>query len=153
MVFGNLNCLGIFAPLKNRMLKLKIDITKRILVRIAMTLAIVGAAVLFDVYFENDLDELENIQTESKEHSTEKGSIYIIAQSSTISPKTSGEKSSNRKLKIQLHDKFLRKYHQIRNNQVLQAEQASQSAPVIQSYHYLVFQNYFFTQPDDDPLV
>jgi hypothetical protein len=116
----------------------------------AIVIAIVGAAVLLDVYFENDPDELKNIQAESQSESTEQGGVYIIAQSSSISVKTSGEKYSCRKMKVQLHDRFLRKYHQLRNNQVLQAEQSTQTAPIIQSYHYLVFQHFFFTQPDED---
>ena len=130
----------------------KIDITKRLLVRLAMVLVLVSAAVLFDVYVDDNPVEFEKIQTESKEHSTDQSSLCFIAQTSSLSIKTAGEKAVDRKFKVQLHDKYLRKYHQLRNNQVLQAEHSTQTAPIIQSYHYLVFQHYFFTQPDEDSL-
>jgi hypothetical protein len=132
------------------MFKLKINITKRLLVQMAIISAIVGAAVLFDVYFENNPAELKNIQTESEKQGTETDGLYIIAQTGATSVKTSEQKSTVRKLQIQSHDKFLRKYHQIRNYQVRKAKAVAQTAPLIQSYHYLVFQNYFFTQPDDE---
>lgn len=144
--------MGIFAPLKNKQLKFRINITKRLLIQTVLFLAIVGTAVVFDVYFENNPTELENIQTESEKHSAEPGGVYLIAQIGQTTIKTSVQKSTNRKLQVQAHDKFLRKYYQIRNYQILKAEAELQTAPLIQSYHYLVFQNFFFTQPDDEPL-
>ena len=120
--------------------------------RMAVVLSIVAAAILLDVYFGNNPAELENIQAESQEHSSETGGIYLIAQTNPTNAKTSAQKSITRKLPVQLHDKFLRKYHQVRNYQVLKAEVQSQTAPIIQSYHYLVFQNYFFSQPDEDAM-
>lgn len=151
-IFGNLNCLGIFAPLKKRMLKFRIDITKRLLVQMALFIAIVGSAVWVDVYFENNTAEFENIQAESEKQTAESNGVYIIAQTGTTSVKTSVQKLSTRKLQVQTHDKFLRKYYQIRNYQVLKTDAISQTTPLIQSYHYLVFQNYFYTQPDEEPL-
>ena len=118
----------------------------------AMVVAVIATAVLFDVYFENNSSELESIQAKSQEQSTETGGVYLIAQSNVANAKTSVQKLTTRKLTVQLHDKFLRKYHQVRNYEVLKAEVQSQTAPIIQSYHYLVFQNYFFTQPDEEPL-
>ena len=152
VIFGNLNCLGIFAPLKIYRLNIKIDITKRLMVRMAMFLAIVGVAVLLDVYLDNNPAELENIQAQNEAQTKDPGGVYLIAQTGTFGVKTSFQKSQTRKLQVQSHDKFLRKYHQIRNIEVLKAEVQPQTAPIIQSYHYLVFQNYFFTQPDEDPL-
>lgn len=134
------------------MLNFRKYITTKLVMRMAIIVAMVGAAILLDVYLENNLSELENIQAESQAKSSEQGGVYIIAQNGSISIKTLSEKHSCRKLKVQLHDRFLRKYHQLRNNQVLQAEQSTQSAPIIQSYHYLVFQNFLFTQPDEDTL-
>ncbi len=115
--------------------------------------AIIGVAFLFDSYLDKNPAELDTIQAESGEQqSHEPGDVYLIAQSSTITLKTAGEKSFQRKLQVHLHDKFLQKYHQIRNYQILKAEHSTQTAPIIQSYHYLVFQNYFYTQPGEDSL-
>uniref|UniRef100_UPI00321620DA hypothetical protein n=1 Tax=uncultured Draconibacterium sp. TaxID=1573823 RepID=UPI00321620DA len=134
------------------MLKFRINITRKLLTRLAVIIAIVGGAVLLDNYFENNPDGLKNISAESGRHTSEPEHIYVIGQTTTVSLKTQVLKTSDRKLQVQLHDKFLRKYHQLRNYQVLQAEEQTQTAPIIQSYHYLVFQNHFFTRPDEDPL-
>jgi hypothetical protein len=122
------------------------------LLQMALLVAVVSAAVLYDVYVENNSIEEGNVQSESTKHTTEKGGMYLIGQTGSTTVKTYDEKLSVRKLKVQLHDKFLRKYHQIRNYQILSAEAKTQTTPLIHSYHYLVFQNYFFIQPDEDPL-
>lgn len=118
----------------------------------ALFVAIIGAAFFLDVYIENNPAELDDIQAQNEAQTKDSGGVYLIAQTGTLSVKTSVQKSSSRKLQVHSHDKFLRKYHQHRNNDVLKAEVQPQAAPIIQSYHYLVFQNYFFTQPDEDSL-
>jgi len=145
--------LGIFAALKTEIVQIKVNITKKVAIQIALFLAIIGAAVLLDVYFEKSPAEFANIHTESEEETTEHGSVYLISQSSSVSLKTSVQKTSERKLQVKSHDKFLRKYHHLRNYQVFKAEVKKQTTPLILSYHYLVFQNYFFTHPDKDPLI
>ncbi len=120
--------------------------------QLALFIAIIGAAVLLDVYFEKNPAELKNMQAENEQQAKETGGIYFIAQTGSTSVKTSAQKTSLRKLQVQSHDKFLRKYHQVRNYQVLKAEVQPQTTPIILSYHYLVFLNYFFTQPDEDSL-
>ena len=117
-----------------------------------MIIAVVGGAILLDVYFDGNSSELETTQAESETPTSENGGVYLIAQTGTTSVKTSAQKQQTRKLQVQSHDKFLRKYHQVRNNEVLKAEVQPQTAPIIQSYHYLIFQNFTFTQPDEDPL-
>lgn len=117
-----------------------------------MIIAVVGSAILLDVYFDGSSAELKNVQAESEIPTNEPGGVYLIAQTNSTSVKTSVQKGQTRKLQVHSHDKFLRKYHQVRNNEVLKAEVQPQTVPIIQSYHYLIFQNYFFTQPDEDPL-
>lgn len=121
--------------------------------RLAFFLAVIGVATLFDVYFENNLEALEEFQTESTDNSGEQGGMYFVSQVITIDAKTSTQKNTNRKLQVKSHDRYLQKYHQLRNNQVLKAEVQPQTTPLILSYHYLVFKNHFFTDPDDEPLI
>lgn len=130
----------------------KIEISKKLLLRLALFVALIGVAFLFDAYLDKNPAEIDSIRSESGKNQTQDtGSVYLITtQSSSLTLKTAGEKSVQRKLQIQLHDKFLRQYHQKRNYQVLKAELTTQSAPIIQSYHYLVFENHFFPQPDED---
>jgi hypothetical protein len=145
--------LGIFAALKTKELKIKRNISKILLVRLALFVAVIGVATLFDIFFESNSGRLEEMQTESTGNSGEQGKMYFVTQTNSIGAKTSAQKNAARKLQVKSHDKLIQKYHQLRNFQVLKAEVQSQTTLLISSYHYLAFKNYFFTNPDDEPLV
>lgn len=134
------------------MVEIKKKITKKIILKLALFVGVIGIASLFDIYFDKNPEELKEIQSESKENSKEQNTVYLISQTNSIGAKTSVQKTLTRKLQPKSHDKFIQKYHQLRNYQVLKAEVQTQTTPLIYSYHYLAFKNYFFTNPDDDPL-
>jgi hypothetical protein len=119
----------------------------------ALFIAVIGVATLFDVFFESNPDRLEEMQTASTENWGEQGKMYFVSQTNSIGAKTSTQKNAARKFQVNSHDKLIQKYHHLRNYQVLKAEVQSQTTPLISSYHYLAFKNYFFTNPDDEPLV
>lgn len=127
----------------------KIKITRRIVVRLAVFMAIIAAALVLDSYFGNNPEEVKKIQAESQEQSNEQGAVYLITQSSSNTIKTFEDRVYSKHTKPQLHDKFLRSYHSIRNYQVLKAEVVKQTTPLISSYHYLVFQNHVFSPEED----
>jgi len=131
---------------------IKIEISKKLLLRLAFFVAVIGVATLFDVYFENNPEKLKEIQTESADNTGGQSIVYFVNQTNTFDVKTSSQKDAGRKLQVKSHDKFIQKYHQLRNFQVLKAEVQTQTSPLILSYHYLVFKNYFFSAPDDEPL-
>ncbi len=131
---------------------IKVKISKKTWLRLAIFVAVIGVATLFDVYLENNPESLKDIQQESADNSRRHAKIYFVGQSSIIDFKTASQKDASKKLKVKSHDKHIQKYHQLRNFQVLKAEITTQTAPLILSYHYLVFQNYFFSDPDGEPL-
>lgn len=120
--------------------------------QLALFVAVIGIAALFDIYFENDRIEIKETEAGSSEGEKEQDSILLIGQSTNFGAKTSENKTLVRKLHVKSHDKFIQKYYQIRNYQVLKAEVQTQTTPLINSYHYLAFQNYFYSLPDDVPL-
>lgn len=121
--------------------------------QLALFVAVIGLATLFDIYF--DKNELESAEIESSHPKDEKGpdTILLISQTANFGAKTFEQKTFTRKVYIKSHDKFMQKYYQLRNYQVLKAEVQSQTTPLINSYHYLAFKNYFFSDPDDVPLI
>ena len=129
----------------------KIKITRKFAVQLAMFMAVIAAALVLDVYFGNNPEEVKRIKTESQEQSSEQGKVYLISQTASNTIKTFEDRCHSRNTKPQLHDKFLRNYHSVRNYQVLKAERVIQTTPLISSYHYLVFQNHVFS-PDEDPI-
>ena len=132
-------------------MRVKIKISKKTIVRLAVFAALIIAAVLFDNYFETHPVEFEKIETDAGQHSADPQFIYLFNSTSSFSAKTPGFKNSSRKLFEQSHNKLLRKYHQIRNYQVLKADCDKTANLLIFSYHYLTFRHYYFTFPDDDP--
>jgi hypothetical protein len=114
--------------------------------------ALTGIAFLFDEYFENHPGTLNELQTQNEASSGDHGTIYLFTQSNTLGAKTSAQKTSDRKLFDQLHNKFIQKCHQLRN-QVLKTEPEVLKQPLFLSYHHLIFRHYYFTHPDDDPLI
>jgi hypothetical protein len=134
-------------------LNIKIKISKKLVLRIALFAVVIGLATIFDIYFESNRNDLDEIQTDSKQPAHEHGTIYLFNQANTFNAKTSFQKTSGRKIFVHSHDKYLQKHHQLRNFQVLKAEVQTQTSPLILSYHYLVFKNYFFTVPDDEPII
>ncbi|WP_319479564.1 hypothetical protein [uncultured Draconibacterium sp.] len=127
----------------------KIKITRKFAVQLAMFMVVIAAALVLDVYFGNNPEEVKKIQAESQEQSNEQGAVYLITQSSSNTIKTFEDRVYSKHTKPQLHDKFLRSYHSIRNYQVLKAEVVKQTTPLILSYHYLVFQNHVFSPEED----
>lgn len=123
------------------------------LARLAVFMLVAGAAFIFDFYFDNEAQFVKSEKEEPEQEKTSQNTVYLISQVNTLTAKSSVQKSTNKRVQVKSHDKFLQKYHQLRNYQVLKAEVQIQTAPIILSYHYLVFQNYFFSDPDDVPFV
>lgn len=131
----------------------KIKLSKKVLTRLAIFVALIAAAVIFDHYFENHPVELDKVETGASQQSAEHSFIYIFNSANLLNAKTSGFKNPSRKLFAHSHNKLLQKFHQLRNYQVLKVDMEKPKNPLIFSYHHLTFRHYYFTFPDDDPLV
>ena len=120
----------------------------------AVFAALICTALLFDVYVEKNSVEISKIETEQEESKNNTNTVYLIAQSNSVSVKSSLPKTQVRKIQLKSHDKLIQKHHQLRNFQVFKAEVDTQTTPLITSYHYLIFQRHFFGLPDEEvPLI
>lgn len=109
-------------------------------------------ASLFDIYFDDTRIKPEETQTGSAKEERKQEKIVLISQSTNLDLRTQVQKTVVRKFQLKSHDKYIQKYYQLRNYQVLRAEVQNQTAPLINSYHYLAFKNYFYSVPDDVPI-
>jgi hypothetical protein len=136
--------------------KIKMNINKKIskkeILKLALFAAVIGIAALFDFYFDNKRVDVNEIAASTPENEKEQGSILLINQTINSGVKVSACKTVVRKPQLKSHDKFVQRYYQLRNFQVLKAEVQTQTTPLINTYHYLAFKNYFYSIPDDDPL-
>lgn len=131
---------------------LKRKISKKVVLKLAVFVAVIGLATLFDHYFDKNTAEAKEIESRSTKENQEHKTLVFISQTSNITVKTTVEKTFPRKIQLKSQDKFIQKYYQLRNYQVLKAEVQTQTTPLISTYHYLAFKNYFFSVPDDIPL-
>ena len=120
--------------------------------RLALFVAVIGVASLFDIYFNDTRIKPGETETGSAKEERKQEKIVLISQSNNLDFKTQVQKTVVRKFQLKSHDKYIQKYYQLRNYQVLKAEVQNQTAPLINSYHYLAFKNYFYSVPDDIPL-
>ncbi len=121
--------------------------------RLALFVAVIGMASLFDIYFDNNQVKPEESETGSAKGERKQEKIVLISQSVNLDLKTPVQKTVVRKLQVKSQDKLNQKYYQLRNYQVLKAELQTQTTPLINTYHYLAFKNYFYSIPDDIPLI
>ena len=135
-------------------MKIKINISRKLIIRLVLFAAVIGFASLLDNYLEKNPVQIKQLDTGSNHSASEHGTIYLFTQANyTFNAKPSIQKTPSRQLFEQSHDKFLQKYHQLRNYQVLKADAKTHKIPLFLSYHYLVFRNYFYSVPDDEPLL
>jgi len=132
-------------------LKIKLNISRKLLIRLAFFAALIGTAIWVDAYLKKNPTKLDDIQADADNHSANQGEVYVLAQANPLSVKTVVQKTPTRNQHSEAHNKFLRQYYSVRNYQVLKAEVVQQTSPLITSYHYLVFQNHSLS-PDEDPL-
>lgn len=152
-MFANMKCFGIFAPLYTNNVNIKRKITRRLVLQLAIFTAVIGLAMCFDIYFKDSKVDIAGIETNSPDNSKDQNTVHLISQSMDLGVKTYAQKIVVRKVQLKSHDKYIQKYYQLRNYQVLKAEVQKQTTPLINSYHYLAYKNYFFTNPDDIPLI
>lgn len=134
-------------------MNIKSKISRKLVLRLALFVAVIGLASLFDIYFDDNEVKTEETETGSANDEKKQEKIVLISQATNFDLKTPVQKSVVRKLQVKSHDKFIQKYYQLRNYQVLKAEVQTQTTPLINIYHYLAFKNYFFSIPDDIPLI
>ncbi len=120
------------------------------LLRLLLFVTVIGTAALFDYFLDDDIPVLDEIEAEAN-NSGAQNTVYLINQTCSTGVKSTIQVVSDKKPHFKSHDKLIQKYHQLRNYQVLKAEVQTQTTPLISTYHYLAFEKYFFSDPDDDP--
>jgi hypothetical protein len=150
IVIGTLQRRG--AEKRKYKMAIKRKISKKMVMKLALFAAVLGIATLFDIYFEKDQVKIIENEANSSKNDKTSDTILLISQTTDLGVKTSVQKTFTRKFQVKSQNKFIQKYYQLRNYQVLKAEVQTQTAPLINSYHYLAFKNYFYSIPDNVPL-
>ena len=135
-------------------MNIRIKISKGQLLKLVVFAALLGFAFILDSYLKKESVEITGKNTKKGNDTEVPGVIYFFAQSTTtFNAKISLQKTSDRKFFQQSHDKFIQKYHQLRNYRLLKCEAENLKEPLILTLHFLRFRNYFYSFSDDVPLI
>ncbi len=132
---------------------LKKYMTKHLLMRLCLMLALIGAAAVFDMYHAANQKLSEKIRKIPVPDEAENQKIYICPQVTSYNLKTPATEFSIRFKYACSEDKFLLKHYNLRTFQIMKAESVQSSFPMICSFHSLPFNRVLYSSPDDTPPV
>lgn len=129
----------------------KIKISRKLLIKVTFFAVVTVSAFLFDRYFDITKLKLDVNSSETGDNSSNHNLVNFIYPANTFSIKTLTIKPLTKNFSEVLHDKFLQRYHQLRNFQILKEETKTFKPPFYFSIHYLVFMNFGNFTADDKP--
>lgn len=136
---------------KHKRVIFNLKIKKKYLYRLLLITAVACAAIIFDNYFEKNPGVLEEFKTENETTDSGHEPVYLFSQTVSFSVKAQVQKTSFRNLTGQIHDKFLRKCHQMRNLHALKIKNITPVKPFYTTSLYLLLNQQRFTGPDNEP--
>ncbi len=120
------------------------------ILQLALFLGVITAATIMDFYFDKNTIEIAATEAESEQTADEQATFCLFSQTGNATAKTFIQKNQNRKLFVE-HDKFLQRYHESKSFEKLKTKEKEPKSPLLQTFHCLLFRNYYSTVPDDDP--
>ena len=139
---------------KNKVVNIRLKISKSQLLRLFVFAALLGFAFVIDNRWEKESLEITDNNTQKSNDTEESGIVYFFVQcNTTFSAKVLTHKTSVRKFFQQSHDKFIQKYHQLRNYRLLKCEVKNFKKPFILILNFLEFKNGSGNLSDEIPLI
>lgn len=132
-------------------MNLKKYISRHLVMRVCLMLALVGAAAVFDMYHAANLKLEENTKRLPSPDDADANKIFFCNQVPSYNLKTSGTDFSFRLRFICSQNKFLQKYYNLRTFQLMKAETVHSFFPSVCSFHSLPFNRVLYASPDDTP--
>jgi hypothetical protein len=131
-------------------MRLKKYLSKNVIVRLSLLLALVAAAI-FDMYHSSSQKIAEHIHKIPAPDETDSNKTFFCNQVPTYNLKTSGTEFSVRFRFAYTQDKFLLKHYNLRTFQLMKAEASQSSFTSISLFHSLPFNRVLYPSPDDTP--
>ncbi len=132
-------------------MSLKKYISKSILMRLCLMLALVGAAAAFDMYHVTNRNLSEKIHKIPSHEDNGSNNTFFCNQVPVFNLKTAGTGLSLRFRMACSQDKFLLKHYNLRTFQLMKAETLHSFFPSVCSFHSLPFNRVLYASPDDTP--
>lgn len=132
---------------KNRSVKFKKYISRHLVVRLSMLIALISAAALFDMYHTPDGKKAQVPASDE----ADSAKVFFCSQVPVTNLKTSGTDFVVRFRFACTQDKFLLKHYNLRTFLLMKAETTQVSFPSVSSFHSLPFNRTLYPNSDDTP--
>lgn len=129
----------------------KINISKHVLLRLFMLLALIGTAAVVDMYLASHQNLAQPITQVPSDKDLDGGEMYFCNQVNSYNLKTPAGEFSVRFRLACTQNKFLLKHYNLRTFQMMKAESLHSFFPVVCSFHALPFNRVLYASPDDMP--
>ena len=126
-------------------------ISKSLILRLCLLLALVGAAAVFDMYHAANLKLAEKIHRIPSSEETDTNKTFFCNQVPAFNLKTAGTDLSVRHRFACSQDKFILKHYNLRTFQLMKAESLHSFFPTVCTFHSLPFNRTLYPGPDDTP--
>lgn len=132
-------------------MNLKKYISKQLIMRFCIMLALVAAAAAFDMYHTANQKIADSIRKIPAPDAAENSKTFYCNQIPSFNLKTSTTELSVRFRFAFTQNKFLQKHYNLRTFQILKAETLYSGLPMVCSFHALAFNREIYESPDDTP--
>jgi hypothetical protein len=131
-------------------MKLKKYFSKHFILRFCLILALVGGAMVFDMYHAaNQKIAVKTRKVPTSQETDNK--TFFCNQVPSYNLKTSATEFSIRFRNTITQNKFLIQHYNLRTFQLMKAEAVQSSFPALCSFHSLPFNRVVYSSPDDIP--
>lgn len=132
-------------------MSLKKYLSKNVIMRLSLLLALVAAAAIFDMYHSSSQKIAERIHKIPAPDESDSNKTFFCNQVPSYNLKTSASDLSIRFRFAYTQDKFLLKHYNLRTFQLMKAEAMQSSFTSINLFHSLPFNRVLYPSPDDTP--
>lgn len=126
-------------------------ISKHLIMRFCMLLALIGAAAVFDMYHTVNTNLADSIHRLPSHDESGSGKTFYCNQIPSFNLKISSSEISFRFRYAYTQDKFLLKHYNLQTFQILKAERINSPFSPVFSSHFLPFNRVLYASPDDTP--
>ena len=132
-------------------MKLKKILSKNFILRVCLILALVGGAMVFDMYHAANQKIAIKTRKAPTSQDSDNNKTFFCNQVPSYNLKTSATEFSIRIRNSYTQNKFLIQHYNLRTFQLMKAEAVQSSFPTLCLFHSLPFNRVLYSSPDDIP--
>jgi len=128
-------------------------ISRKLILRLLLFLAVVLSAVLFDTFHEGSVKLVNETHQRSDSHDMQAGRVFFYNPVSSFKIRSGADKLFSGLIFAASRNEFLSEYHNCRTFHLLKKEALQERLPFLMMAHFMKFNSSHHSSPDDDPSI